>query len=181
VDEDAIVLTDEEIAHARDEDDLMSALAREEDEEKNFPGVFTLRTWRVLNAAREEASNRQQKFIGPEHILLGLIREEKGLAALLLQKLNVDHEAIRATVDFVITHSGSRVIPDVTGFTPHSRRVIQIANNEALSQGQALVGPEHLLLALLREGEGIAAGVLISLGLTYQKVYTALTGRRGQF
>ena len=180
MDEDAIVLTDEEIAHAKDEDDLTRAPAGEEEEGTNIPGNFTVRAGRVLDAAREEASNSQQKFIGTEHLLLGLIREEKGPASLLFQKLGVDREAIRATVEFVIAHSGSRAIPDGTGFTPRSRNVIQYAVNEAYKLNHTLVGTEHLLLAMLREGEGIAAGVLISLGLTFPKVYTALAGRRGQ-
>lgn len=180
VDENAIVLTGEEIAHAQDEDDLTRAPAREEGEEKSIPGDFTLRARRVLDAAQEEANNRQQTFIDTEHLLLGLIREEKGLAALLFQKLGIDREAIRATVEFVIVQSGSRAVPDVAGYTPLSRHILRRAINEAYSLGQTLVGPEHLLLALLREGEGIAAGVLISLGLTYRKVYEALAGRRGQ-
>ena len=178
--EDAIVLTDEEVAHAQDEDDLTPAIVREESEEKNLPGVFTLRSWHVLEAAEEEAHKRQQKFIGTEHLLLGLVREEKGLAVLILQKLGVERETIRETVEFVITHSGSRAIPDVTGFTPRSRQVIRYAVDEAYKLGHTMVGTEHLLLAMLREGEGIAAGVLISHGVTFQKVYATLAGRRGQ-
>ena len=178
VDEDAIELTDEEVANAQDEDDLTPALAREEGEEKNLPGVFTLRARRALDAAQEEAHKLQQKFVGTEHLLLGLVREEKGLAALLFQKLDVDRETIRATVEFVIAHSGSRAIPDVTGFTPRSRKVIQHAVDEAYKLDHTLVGTEHLLLAMLLEGEGIAAGVLISLGVTFEKVYTPLARRR---
>lgn len=180
VDEEAIVLTDEEVAQAQDEDDLTPALVKEEGGEKNLPGVFTLRSWRVLEAAEEEAHSRQQKFIGTEHLLLGLIREEKGLASLLLQKLGVDRETIRATVEFVIAHSGSRAIPDVTGFTPRSRKVIQYAVDEAYKLDYTIVGTEHLLLALLLEGQGIGAGVLISLGVNFKEVYTALASRRRQ-
>ncbi len=178
VDEEAIVLTDEEIAGAQDEDDLTRAPAGEESEEKNIPGVFTLRSWRVLESAEEEAHKRQQKFVGTEHLLLGLVREEKGLASLLFQKLGVDRETIRATVEFVITNSGSRVIPEVTGFIPRSRKVIRYAVDEAYKLNHTLVGTEHLLLAMLLEGEGIAAGVLISLGMNFKKVYTALASRR---
>lgn len=184
VDEDTIVLTDEEVAHVQDEDDLTHAPAREESEEKNIPGVFTPRARRVLDAAYEEANQRQQKFVGTELLLLGLVREEKGPASLLFQKLGVEREAIRATVEFVIAHSGSRAIPDVTGFTPRSREVILHAVDETNKLGQrvagtehlllGLTGTEHLLLGMLREGEGIAAGVLISLGVTYQKVYAPL-------
>jgi ATP-dependent Clp protease ATP-binding subunit ClpA len=179
VDEDAIVLTDEEVAHAQDEDDLTRAPAGEVSEEKNLPGMFTLRSWRVLEAAEEEAHKRQQTFIGTEHLLLGLVREEKGLASLLFQKLGVERGTIRDTVEFVIAHSGSRAIPDVTGFTPRSRQVIRYAVDEAHNLNQVLVSVEHLLLAMLREGQGIAAGVLISLGVTFEKVYATLANRRG--
>ncbi len=180
VDEDAIVLTDQEVANAQDEDDLTRAPAREESEEKNIPGDCTVRARRVLDAAHEEAHKLQQKFVGTEHLLLGLVREKKGLAALILQKLGVERETIRATVEFVIEHSGSRAIPDVIGFTPRSRKVIQHAVDEAYKLDQTLVGTEHLLLAMLLEGEGIAAGVLISLGVTFEKVYGTLARRRGR-
>jgi ATP-dependent Clp protease ATP-binding subunit ClpA len=183
-DADTIVLTDQEVSNAQDEDDLTGAPAREENEEKNVPGVFTLRARRVLDAAQEEAHKRQQNFVGTEHLLLGLISEEKGLAALILQKLGVDRETIRATVAFIIEHSGSRAIPDVAGFTPRSHRVLRYAVDETHKLGQrvastehlllGLAGTEHLLLGMLREGEGIAAGVLISLGVTYQKAYAPL-------
>src|SRR5690242_18797318 len=164
VDEATMVLTDEEIANVQDEDDLTPAIVREGSEEKNLPGVFTMRSWRVLEAAEEEAHKRQQKFIGTEHLLLGLVHEEKGIASLLFQKLGVDRETIRATVEFVIAISGSRVFPNVTGFTLRSRKVIQYAVDEAYKLDATMVGTEHLLLAMLLEGEGIAAGVLISHG-----------------
>ena len=141
---------------------------------------LTPRAKKVIELAVDEARRLSHHYIGTEHLLLGLIREEKGIASLLLQKLDVDREAIRTTVEFVIAHSGSRAIPDVTGFTPRSHKVIRYAIDEAYKPGYTLVGTEHLLLALLREGEGIAAGVLISLGLTFQKVYALLASRRGQ-
>ncbi|HEU0000511.1 MAG TPA: Clp protease N-terminal domain-containing protein [Ktedonobacteraceae bacterium] len=178
VNADTIVLSDQDVADAQDEDDLTRAPAGEASEEKNLPGVFTVRSWRVLEAAEEEAHKRQQTFIGTEHLLLGLVREGKGLASLLFQKLGVDRETIRATVEFVIMHSSSRAIPDVTGFTPRSRKVIQHAVDEVYKLDHTLVSTEHLLLGMLREGEGIAAGVLISLGVTYEKIVTPLERRR---
>ena len=141
---------------------------------------FTERARKVLSLAQEEAQRFQHNYIGTEHLLLGLIREEKGLAALILQKLGVERDTIRATVEFVIAHSGSRSIPDMTGFTPRSRKVIRHAVDEAYKLDHALVGIEHLLLALSGEGEGIAAGVLISHGVTFEKVYPALASRREQ-
>jgi ATP-dependent Clp protease ATP-binding subunit ClpA len=173
-----IVLTDQEVSNAQDEDDFTPALAREAGEENNIPGVFTMRARRVLDAAQEEANKLQQKFVGTEHLLLGLISEEKGLASLLFQKLDVERATIRATVEFVIAHSGSRAIPDTIGFTPRFRKVIQHAIDETHKLDKTFVGTEHLLLAMLREGEGVAAGVLISLGVTFGKVYTPLARRR---
>jgi len=176
-DTDNIVLTDEEVSGAQDEDDFTPAPARKEGEESNVPGVFTVRARRVLDAAQEEAHKLQQNFVGTEHLLLGLVSEEKGLAAQILQDLQVDRETIRMTVEFVIEHSGSRAIPDVIGFTPRSRKVIRHAVDEAFKLDKTFVGTEHLLLAILLEGEGIAAGVLISLGVTFEKVYIPLARR----
>jgi ATP-dependent Clp protease ATP-binding subunit ClpA len=179
-DDDTIVLTDEEVASAQDGDDHTPAPAGEEGEEKNLPGIFSVRAMRVLDAAQEEAHKRQQTFIGTEHLLLGLVREEKGLASLLFQKLGVERETIRETVEFVIAHSGSRALPDATGFTPRTLTVLRHAVDEAYKLDSTPIGTEHLLLALLLEGQGIAAGVLISLGVTFQKVYAALARRRGR-
>ena len=176
-DTDNIVLTDQEVSGSQDEDDFTPAPAREESEESNVPGVFTVRARRVLDAAQEEAQRQQVSYVGTEHLLLGLVSEEKGLAAQILQDLQVDRETIRMTVKFVIEHSGSRAIPDVIGFTPRSRKVIRHAVDEAFKLDKTFVGTEHLLLAILLEGEGIAAGVLISLGVTFEKVYIPLARR----
>lgn len=172
------IVTEPEVSPLQDADDFTPAPAREESEANNIPGVFTVRARRVLDAAREEAHKLQQNFVGTEHLLLGLVSEEKGLAAQILQDLSVDRETIRATVEFIIAHSGSRAIPDVIGFTPRSRKVIQHAVDEAFKLDKTFVGTEHLLLAMLLEGEGIAAGVLISLGVTFEKVYIPLAIRR---
>ncbi|HKV58370.1 MAG TPA: Clp protease N-terminal domain-containing protein, partial [Ktedonobacteraceae bacterium] len=172
-----IVLTDQEVADAQDEDDSTPAPAREE---KDVPGAFSIRARRALDAAREEAHRLQHDYVGTEHLLLGLISEEKGLASLLLQKLNVDRATVRSAVEFIIMHSGSRAIPTTIGFTPRSQKVILYAVSEAAKLDDAPVGTEHLLLGMLREGEGIAAGVLISLGVTYEKVVTPLERRRRQ-
>jgi ATP-dependent Clp protease ATP-binding subunit ClpA len=176
-DTDNNVLTDQEVSGSQDEDDFTPAPAREEGEESNVPGVFTVRARRVLDTALEEAHRLQVSYVGTEHLLLGLVSEEKGLASLLLQQLKVDRETIRMTVEFVIEHSGSRAIPDVIGFTPRSRKVIRHAVDEAFKLDKTFIGTEHLLLAMLLEGEGIAAGVLISLGVTIEKVYIPLARR----
>ena len=173
-----IEVTGPEVSPLQDDDDFTPAPAREASEANNTPGVFTVRARRVLDAAQEEAHKLQQNFVGTEHLLLGLISEEMGLAAQILQDLRVDRETIRSTVEFIIAHSGSRDIPDVVGFTPRSRKVIRHAVDEAYKLDKTFVGTEHLLLAMLLEGEGIAAGVLISLGVTFEKVYAPLARRR---
>jgi ATP-dependent Clp protease ATP-binding subunit ClpA len=173
-----IEVTGPEVSPLQDDDDFTPAPAREESEANNIPGVFTARARRILDAAQEEAHKLQQNFVGTEHLLLGLVSEEKGLAAQILQDLQVDRETIRSTVEFIIAHSGSRAIPDVIGFTPRSQKVIRHAVDEAFKLDKTFVGTEHLLLAMLLEGEGIAAGVLISLGVTFEKVYTPLARRR---
>jgi len=177
VNADTIVLSDQDVASAQDEDDTAPAPAREE---KDVPGTFSIRARRALDAAYEEAHKLQHDYVGTEHLLLGLISEEKGLASLILQKLNVERANIRSAVEFIIAHSGSRAIPATVGFTPRSQKVILYAVNEASKLGATLVSTEHLLLGMLREGEGIAAGVLISLGVTYEKVVTPLERRRRQ-
>ncbi|MGH2496927.1 MAG: Clp protease N-terminal domain-containing protein [Ktedonobacteraceae bacterium] len=179
-DAETIVLIDQEVASSQDEDDTTLAPTREESEASHIPGAFSIRARRALDAAQEEAHKLQRNYVGTEHLLLGLISEEKGLAALILQKLQVDRETIRSAVEFIIAHSGSRAIPDTVGFTPRSQKVILYAVNEAGKLGETLVGTEHLLLGMLREGEGIAAGVLISLGVSYEKVYAPLARRRRQ-
>jgi ATP-dependent Clp protease ATP-binding subunit ClpA len=171
-------VTEPEASPLQDDDDFTPAPAREESEANNIPGVFTMRARRVLDAAQEEAHKLQQKFVGTEHLLLGLVSEEKGMATQILQDLQVDRETIRSTVEFIIAHSGSRAIPDVVGFTPRSQKVIQYAVDEAFKLDKTFVGTEHLLLAMLLEGEGIAAGVLISLGVTFEKVYIPLARRQ---
>jgi len=169
-----ILVTHQEVSPLQDEDDFTPAPAMEE---SDLPGVFTVRARRVLDAAQEEAQRLQVSYVGTEHLLLGLVSEEKGLAAQILQDLQVDRETIRMTVEFVIEHSGSRAIPDVIGFTPRSRKVIRHAVDEAFKLDKTFAGTEHLLLAMLLEGEGIAAGVLISLGVTFEKVYIPLARR----
>jgi ATP-dependent Clp protease ATP-binding subunit ClpA len=175
-DKDDIIVTDQEVSPLQDEDDFTPAPAREPED---VPGVFTVRARRALDAAKEEAHKLQHNYVGTEHLLLGLISEEKGLASQILQDIQVDRETIRGLIDFIIAHSESRIVPNVVGFTPRSRKVIQHAVNEAYKLNQTLVvGTEHLLLAMLLEGEGIAAGVLISLGVTFEKVYIPLARRQ---
>jgi hypothetical protein len=125
---------------------------------------FTDRARRVLVLAQEEASLLNHNFIGTEHILLGLIREGEGVAAVALERLGVSFEDARTQVDEIIGNSST----PVTGsppFTPRAKKVLELSLREALQFGHNYIGTEHLLLGLVREGEGVAAQVLVGLGL----------------
>ena len=130
---------------------------------------FTQRARKVLQLAQEEAQRFQHNYIGTEHLLLGLIREREGVAGQVLLNLGVDLEKVRNAVEHIIGR-GDRVVLGVIGLTPRAKKVIELAVDEARSLGHNYIGTEHLLLGLLREGEGIAAGVLESLGLNLAEV-----------
>lgn len=132
---------------------------------------FSERARRVLTLAQEEAQSLNHSYIGTEHILLGLVREEEGVAAKVLINLGVGLSKVRASVEFV-TGRGDKPGATETGLTPRARRVIELAIDEARYLGHNYIGTEHLLLGLLREGEGIAFGVLDSLGITIDRART---------
>ncbi|HEY51197.1 MAG TPA: ATP-dependent Clp protease ATP-binding subunit [Dehalococcoidia bacterium] len=129
---------------------------------------FSERARRVLTIAQEEARQMNHSYIGTEHILLGLAREEEGVAAKVLNNLGVSLNKVRSAVEF-ISGRGERPSAGETGLTPRAKRVIELAIDEARQLGHNYIGTEHLLLGLLREGEGVAAGVLDSLGVTLEK------------
>ena len=129
---------------------------------------FSERARRVLTIAQEEARQMNHSYIGTEHILLGLAREEEGVAAKILTNLGVSLNKVRSAVEF-ISGRGERPSTGETGLTPRAKRVIELAIDEARQLGHNYIGTEHLLLGLLREGEGVAAGVLDSLGVTLER------------
>jgi len=129
---------------------------------------FSERARRVLTLAQEEAQSLNHSYIGTEHILLGLVREEEGIAAKVLTNLGVSLNKVRTSVEFV-TGRGDKPSTSETGLTPRARRVIELAIDEARYLGHNYIGTEHLLLGLLREGEGIASGVLDNLGITIDR------------
>ena len=130
---------------------------------------FTERARKVLTLAQEEAQRFNHNYIGTEHILLGLVREGEGVAAKVLANLGVELEKVRSAVEFIIGR-GERTVRGEIGLTPRAKRVIELAVDEARRLGHNYIGTEHLLLGLLREGEGVAAGVLESLGVGLEKV-----------
>ena len=110
-------------------------------------------------------------YIGTEHLLLGLVREGEGVAAKVLSNLGVELNKVRSAVEFIIGRGNRMVIGDVN-LTPRAKKVIELAVEEARRLNHNYIGTEHLLLGLVREGEGIAAGVLESLGVNLEKVRT---------
>jgi ATP-dependent Clp protease ATP-binding subunit ClpC len=133
-------------------------------------GAFTERAKRVLSLAQEEAQRLNHTHIGTEHLLLGLIRERDGAAGSALQRLGVDLDEVRTGVKFIIGRRDQPPAPGEIGLTPRSKHVIEMAVDESRRMGHHFVGTEHLLLGLLREGDGIACGVLESLGLKLDTV-----------
>ncbi len=130
---------------------------------------FSERARRVLSLAQEEAQRFNHNYIGTEHILLGLVRETEGVAARVLLTLNVELVKVRSAVEFIIGR-GERPTPGEIGLTPRAKKVIELAVDEARRLNHHYIGTEHLLIGLMREGEGVAAGVLESLGVGLEKV-----------
>src|SRR5947199_661703 len=148
---------------------------------------FTERARKVLQLAQEEAQRFNHNYIGTEHLLLGLVRGGEGVAAKVLANLGVDLNKVRSAVEFIIGR-GERMITGEIGLTPRAKKVIELSVEEARRLNHNYIGTEHLLLGLVREGEGIAAGVLESLGVNLEKVRTQViqvvsqsgTGTEGQ-
>ena len=130
---------------------------------------FSERARRVLSLAQEEAQRFNHNYIGTEHILLGLVRETEGVAARVLSGLSVDLTKVRSAVEFIIGR-GERPAQGEIGLTPRAKKVVELAVDEARRMNHTYIGTEHLLIGLLREGEGVAAGVLESLGVNLEKV-----------
>src|SRR5436853_3621907 len=132
---------------------------------------FTERARKVFSLAQEEAQRFNHNYIGTEHLLLGLVREGDGIAARVLANLGVQLPKVRSAVEFIIGRGDGLVVGD-PGLTPRAKKVIELAMDEARRLNNHYIGTEHLLLGLVREGEGIAAGVRESLGVNLEKVRT---------
>ena len=130
---------------------------------------FSERARRVLTLAQEEAQRFNHNYIGTEHILLGLVRETEGVVARVLINLGIDLNKVRAAVEFIIGR-GENPVEGEIGLTPRAKKVIELAVDEARRMNHSYIGTEHLLVGLLREGEGVASGVLESLGVTLESV-----------
>ncbi len=130
---------------------------------------FTDRARRVVVLAQEEARLLNHNYIGTEHILLGLIHEGEGVAAKALESLGISLEAVRHQVEEIIGQGGSSPSGHIP-FTPRAKKVLELSLREALQLGHNYIGTEHILLGLIREGEGVAAQVLVKLGADLSRV-----------
>src|SRR5213083_494071 len=139
---------------------------------------FNDRAKRVLALAQDEAIRFNHNYIGTEHLLLGLVREGEGVAARVLDSLGVELSKVRTAVEFIIGRGDSTTSPSEITLSPRTKKVIELAIDEARKLGHSHVGTEHLLLG--REGEGIASGVLESLGVSLEKVRHQVIATLGQ-
>ncbi len=144
---------------------------------------FTDRARRVVVLAQEEARMLNHNYIGTEHILLGLIHEGEGVAAKALEALGISLEAVRSQVEEIIGQ-GQQAPSGHIPFTPRAKKVLELSLREALQLGHNYIGTEHILLGLIREGEGVAAQVLVKLGADLnrvrQQVIQLLSGYQGK-
>src|SRR5579871_1970010 len=130
---------------------------------------FTERARQVVVLAQEEARTLKHNYIGTEHILLGLLREEEGLAARVLESLDITVERVRGQVVRIVG-SGEEVTSGQIPFTPRAKKVLELALREALSLGHNYIGTEHILLGLVRENEGVAARILLDFDADAEKI-----------
>ncbi len=130
---------------------------------------FTERARKVLTLAHEEAQRLNHNYIGTEHILLGLVRERGGVAGIVLKREGIELNKVRGAVLQMIQRGDAPVTGEI-GLTPRSKKVIELAVEEARRLGHPYIGTEHLLLGLVHEGEGIASGILRSMGASLPKL-----------
>jgi len=131
---------------------------------------FTDRAKKVMNLARQEAQRFNHEYLGTEHILLGLVQEGSGVAANVLKNMGIDLNKIRTEVEKIVKTGPSMVTMGQLPFTPRAKKVLELSMEEASNLGHNYIGTEHLLLGLIKENEGIAAQVLINLGVKLEDV-----------
>ena len=131
---------------------------------------FTDRAKKVMNLARQEAQRFNHEYLGTEHVLLGLVQEGSGVAANVLKNMGIDLNKIRAEVEKIVKTGPSMVTMGQLPFTPRAKKVLELSMEEASNLGHNYIGTEHLLLGLIKENEGIAAQVLMNLGIKLEDV-----------
>src|SRR5215472_10586786 len=142
---------------------------------------FTERVRKVLAMAREEAARLHHEYVGTEHILLGLIREGEGVAAAVLQNMNVDLDEVQQKIEDTVKKgkAAQTTGPDLP-YTSRAKKVLELAMTEARELNHSYVGTEHMLLGLLREEKGIAAQLLADAGLTLDSARERVLGILGE-
>ena len=130
---------------------------------------FTERARRVVVFAQHEARGLKHNYIGTEHILLGLLREEEGLAARVLESFDITVEEVRAQVARIVG-LGDEVTTGQIPFTPRAKKVLELSLREAISLGHNYIGTEHILLGIVRENEGVAARILLDFDADAEKI-----------
>jgi ATP-dependent Clp protease ATP-binding subunit ClpC len=135
---------------------------------------FTERALKVMQLANQESRRFNHQYIGTEHILLGLVKEGSGVGSRVLRKLNLNPRKIRVKVERVFQTGPEMVTMRKQPLTPRAKKVIEYAMDEARNLGQNYIGTEHLLLGLMREQEGVAAHVLMQLGMKLKDVRDAV-------
>jgi ATP-dependent Clp protease ATP-binding subunit ClpA len=144
---------------------------------------FSDRARRVIDLAQDEARMLNHNYVGTEHILLGLIHEGEGVAAQALESLGISLDAVRQQVEEIIGR-GQQALPEHIPYTPRAKKVLELSLREALQLGHHYIGTEHILLGLIREGDGVAAQVLTGLGADLnrvrQQVIQLLQGHQGE-
>ena len=140
---------------------------------------FTERARRIIILAQEEAKRLNHSAVGTEHMLLGVVREGEGVASKVLESLNISPERVRAEIESAIGR-GERSPQEEVAFTPRAKRVLELALDEARRLGHNYIGTEHLLLGLIREGEGVAARVLEAMGADLERVRSKIVNLLGE-
>jgi hypothetical protein len=131
---------------------------------------FTDRGKRVFALAQDEAIRHNHNYIGTEHLLAALLRDADSVAARALVALGIELAKVRTALDFIVGRGDQPTSPTEITLSPRTKKVIELAFDEARKLGQSHAGPEHILLGLVREGEGIASGILESLGTSRERV-----------
>jgi ATP-dependent Clp protease ATP-binding subunit ClpC len=131
---------------------------------------FTERAKQVVVLAQDEARALKHNYIGTEHILLGLLREEEGLAARVLESLDITVEEVREQVKRLVGQGDEEIVTGQIPFTPRAKKVLELALREALSLGHNYIGTEHVLLGIVREDQGVAARILLDFDADAEKI-----------
>jgi ATP-dependent Clp protease ATP-binding subunit ClpC len=141
---------------------------------------FTERARQAVVLAQDEARGLRHNYIGTEHLLLGLLRDEDGIAARVLGQLGVTLEEVRAQVERIVG-AGGDVAAGQIPFTPRAKKVLELSLREAIAMGHGYIGTEHILLGLVRENDGVAARILLDFGADAERIRGAvgeLLGRK---